>query len=180
VTLIRKALEEKHPDLGLQVIGAGISGNKVPDMQRRLDRDVLAKKPTVVVIYIGINDVWHGENNPARGTTKENYEAGLKDVIGKITTTGARVLLCTPSVIGEKTDGTNRNDARLDEYAEISRKVAQETHVSLCDLRKAFMTYLKEHNPDNKAKDVLTSDGVHLNEEGNRFVAQTILKALGG
>src|SRR6187402_3139979 len=59
VTLIRKALTDKHPDLGVEVIGAGISGNKVPDLQKRLDRDVLAKKPTLVVIYIGINDVWH-------------------------------------------------------------------------------------------------------------------------
>src|SRR5690349_23688471 len=55
VTLIRKELEEKHPDLNAEVIGAGISGNKVPDLQRRLDKDVLQKKPTVVVIYIGIN-----------------------------------------------------------------------------------------------------------------------------
>src|SRR4051794_34706718 len=61
VTLIKKRLAEKHEDLGIEVIGAGVSGNKVPDLQRRFDKDVLAKKPTLVVIYIGINDVWHDE-----------------------------------------------------------------------------------------------------------------------
>jgi isoamyl acetate esterase len=179
VTLIRKELEEKHPDLSAEVIGAGISGNKVPDLQRRLDKDVLQKKPTVVVIYIGINDVWHGEKDPARGTPRDRYEAGLKDIIRRCQDAGARVVLCTPSVIGEKKDGGNTLDGKLDEYADISRAVAKETAVHLCDLRKAFLAYLKEHNEDNKESGVLTGDRVHLNEAGNRFVAGTLLKCLG-
>ncbi len=179
VSLIRKTLKEKHPDLGIEVIGAGISGNKVPDLQRRLEKDVLARKPTLVVVYIGINDVWHGENDPARGTPKDKYEAGLKDVIGRIQAAGGKVLLCTPSVIGEKTDGSNKNDARLDEYADISRAVAKEMKVPVCDLRKAFLAYLKDKNTDNKEKGILTSDRVHLNDAGNKFVAETILESLG-
>jgi lysophospholipase L1-like esterase len=179
VTLIRKALDEKHKDLGATVVGAGISGNKVPDLQRRLDRDVLAKKPTVVVIYIGINDVWHGENDPSKGTMPEAYESGLKEIIGKCQKAGARVVLCTPSVIGEKTGGSNKLDARLDQYADLSRQVAQTTGAHLCDLRKAFLGHLKTANPDQRASGVLTSDRVHLNDAGNRFVAETILKCLG-
>jgi isoamyl acetate esterase len=179
VTLVRKALAEQHKELGLEVFGAGISGNKVPDLQRRLDRDVLAKKPTLVVIYIGINDVWHGERDPARGTPREKYEAGLKEIIGKVQKAGARVVLCTPSVIGEKHDGTNKLDARLDEYAELSRTVAKETKSQLCDLRKAFLDHLKKNNADNKESGILTSDRVHLNATGNRFVADVLLKCLG-
>jgi lysophospholipase L1-like esterase len=179
VTLIRQELEKKHADLGIEVIGAGISGNKVPDLQRRLERDVLKRKPTLVVIYIGINDVWHGERDPKRGTSRHQYEEGLKDVIGRIQAAGGRVLLCTPSVIGEKTDGSNHNDKKLDDYSEISRKVAKELKVPVCDLRKAFLDHLKEHNKDNKEKGILTSDRVHLNAEGNKFVARTILACLG-
>jgi isoamyl acetate esterase len=178
VTLIKNTLAEKHKDLGIEVIGAGISGNKVPDLQKRLDKDVLSKKPTLVVIYIGINDVWHSEMKPPRGTPKDVYEAGLKDIIGKIKDAGARVVLCTPTVIGEKKAGTNKLDAQLDEYADISRKVAKETGVQLCDLRKAFADHLHENNPDDKEKGVLTGDRVHLNEAGNKLVAETILKAI--
>ena len=179
VTLIKNQLADKHKDLGIEVIGAGISGNKVPDLQKRLQKDVLDKKPTVVVIYIGINDVWHGENDPAKGTSKENFEAGLKEIIGKIKDAKAEVLLCTPSVIGEKTGGANKLDARLDDYADISRSVAKETKIPLCDLRKAFQDYLKEKNTKNDERGVLTSDRVHLNDAGNKFVAMTILKSLG-
>jgi lysophospholipase L1-like esterase len=176
VTLIKNKLAEKHPDLGIEVIGAGISGNKVPDLQRRLDKDVLAKKPTLVVIYIGINDVWHSEMNPPKGTPKDKYEAGLKEIIGKIQAAGARVVLCTPTVIGEKK--ANKLDAQLDEYADVSRKVAKETGATLCDLRKTFRDYLAMHNPDDKERGVLTGDRVHLNDAGNRLVADTILATI--
>jgi lysophospholipase L1-like esterase len=178
VTLIKKAMTEKHEGLGIEVIGAGISGNKVPDLQRRLEKDVLAKKPTLVVIYIGINDVWHGETDPARGTPPDKFESGLKDIIGKIQAGGARVVLCTPTVIGEKKDGANKLDARLDTYAGVSRAVAKDTNAQLCDLRKAFTEYLAKNNPDDKVKGILTTDGVHLNDAGNKLVADTILATI--
>lgn len=178
VTLIKNALNEKHKDLGIEVVNAGISGNKVPDLQRRLDKDVISKKPTLVVIYIGINDVWHGLNDPVKGTSKEKFEEGLREIIGKIQSAGARVVLCTPTVIGEKTGGANKADSRLDEYSDISRKIAKELKLPLCDLRKAFVDNLKESNKENKERGVLTSDTVHLNEGGNKVVAETMLKAI--
>jgi lysophospholipase L1-like esterase len=181
IAIIKNTLNEKHKDLGLEFIGAGISGNKVPDLQRRVEKDVIAKKPTVVFIYIGINDVWHGLNSPtaAGGTPPDKFEAGLREVITKIKDNGARVILCTPSVIGEKADGSNKGDAKLDEYANLSRTVAKDLKVPVCDLRKDFIAYEKEHNKENKEKGVLTSDGVHLNEAGNKFVAEKMLKMLG-
>jgi lysophospholipase L1-like esterase len=179
VTLIKNALQDKHKDLEIEVIGAGVSGNKVPDIQARLEKDVLAKKPTIVVIYIGINDVWHGEKDPAKGTPKDKYEAGLRDVIKRCQDAGARVLLCTPSVIGEKNDGSNTNDQKLDDYSDVSRAVAKDMKAAMCDLRKAFQDYEKAHNADNKESGVLTGDRVHLNDAGNKFVAEQILKVFG-
>lgn len=89
IKLIKAELEKKHKDLDIEIIGAGISGNKVPDLQSRVEHDVIEKKPTLVFVYIGINDVWHGENDPSRGTPKDKFEAGLKEVIGKIQAAGA-------------------------------------------------------------------------------------------
>ena len=67
----------------------------------------------------------------------------------------------------------------LDIYSEITRKVAKEMKVPLCDLRKEFFDYLKKNNVDNKDSGVLTGDRVHLNAAGNRFVAEVMLKSLG-
>lgn len=177
VTLFRKAVESARPDSGIRVIGAGIGGHKVPNLEERLDRDVLAHKPDVVVIYIGINDVWHSVRD--QGTSPERYAAGLKNLIRRIQEAGATVILATPSVIGEKADGSNDLDSMLDQYAELSRTVAVEHNVPLLDLRAAFINHLKAYNVANSHQGVLTTDGVHLNDTGNRFVAVRMLEAVG-
>ena len=177
VTVFREAIEKARPNSGIKVIGAGIGGHKVPDLEARLDKDVLSHKPNVVVIYIGINDVWHSKNG--RGTPVEKYDAGLRNLIKRCTDAGARVILSTPSVIGEKHDGSNELDKMLSEYADISRKVAAETSTTLLDLHAAFMGYLKEYNVAGQEKGVLTTDGVHLNDAGNRFVAVRMLESAG-
>ncbi|HIA18867.1 MAG TPA: G-D-S-L family lipolytic protein, partial [Planctomycetaceae bacterium] len=81
--LIGEAIAKQRPELGVTIVYAGISGHKVPNLQGRLDRDVLSKKPTIVFIYIGINDVWHSTSG--RGTSKDKFDAGLRDLITKIT-----------------------------------------------------------------------------------------------
>ncbi|MGI9442100.1 MAG: family 16 glycoside hydrolase [Rubripirellula sp.] len=167
--LIGEAIAKKRPELGVEIVYAGISGNKVPDLERRLQRDLLSKKPSIVFIYIGINDVWHSTRG--KGTPKVQFDTGLRRLIEKISENGASIVLCTPSVIGEKKEGENPLDEMLEEYSAISRKVASDTGVTLCDLRKSFVDHLKANNPDNKRSGILTSDGVHLNIDGNRFVA---------
>ena len=177
VRIIRKTLTEKHADLNLEVIGAGISGNKVPDLQRRLEKDVIGKKPTLVVIYIGINDVWHWKLN-GRGTTRQDFEAGLRDMIARCQAAGIRVVLASPSVVGEKRRGTNDLDQDLDAYAQISARVARDTGAAFVDLRTAFFDALAPRNKDDKDKGVLTSDGVHMLPAGDEVILESLAKGL--
>ncbi|MBN2416289.1 SGNH/GDSL hydrolase family protein [bacterium] len=177
VTLTAREVYRTFPDSTVLVYGAGISGNKVPDCLERLDRDVLSKKPTVVFIYIGINDVWHWEWGS--GTGEDAYRSGLGELVRRIQAAGARVVLATPSVIGEKTDGSNRFDSMLDQYAAITRDIAGSTGARLLDLRQLFHAYLEEHNPADSETGILTRDGVHLNDNGNRFVAEQVMRVLG-
>jgi len=183
ITLLDTAIQKAYPEHNIKLIGAGIGGNKVTDLQKRLKTDVLQHNPTLVFIYIGINDVWHWTHPKApakglKGSTPEEYRKGLESLISQINETGARVLLCSPAVIGEKHDGSNPDDQILDQYVEIMREVAKRTSTPLIDLRRSFMEYLHQHNPDNLGKGILTKDTVHLNEKGNRFVANQILKVL--
>jgi lysophospholipase L1-like esterase len=167
VTLARQALAAATPAAPPEVIGAGISGNRVPDLLARLDRDVLARKPDVVVIYIGINDVWHSQNG--RGTPTGEFEKGLRTLVDKIRAIGAKAVLCTPTVIGEKQAGTNPLDSMLDEYADITRGVATDMKAPLIDLRKACVAHLAEHNKADAKEGILTTDGVHLTPAGDQF-----------
>ncbi|MHB1048767.1 MAG: SGNH/GDSL hydrolase family protein [Bacteroidota bacterium] len=180
VSIVRDSLRSAGIDA--EIIGAGISGNKVTDLQARMKTDVLEKRPGIVVIYIGINDVWHYQfaDRGLSGTPKKNYRTVLSEMITDIQQTGSIVVLCTPSVIGEKYDGTNRWDAMLDDYSAISREIAKEKSCILLDLRKEFLRHLAENNPNNDEKNILTYDGVHLNDRGNRFVAARMVNVLDG
>ena len=102
---------------------------------------------------------------------------GMADVQPSALFADAMVIQRTPTVIGEKHDGSNPNDKRLDEYADISRKVAKGTNSQMLDLREKFLAYLKEHNTENAEKGILTGDTVHLNKHGNAFLSQLVLNA---
>lgn len=176
VTLIRDHLRKSGSEV--EIVGAGVSGNKVPDLLQRVDRDVLALKPILVIIYIGINDVWHSSMKGLHGTTKDEFRKGLIELTKRIRETGAQAVLCTPSVIGEKKKGDNPLDSMLDEYSDITRSVAEEQEVALCDLRRAFLRYEGTYNTENVERGLLTYDGVHLSDDGNRFVAEEFIKLL--
>ncbi|WP_315824502.1 SGNH/GDSL hydrolase family protein [Paraflavitalea speifideaquila] len=78
-----------------------------------------------------------------------------------------------------KTDFSNELDGDLNKYANIIRGIAQKNNVQLIDLRKAFLDYNLANNPENKDRNILTTDGVHLNDKGNQLVAEEMMKALG-
>ncbi len=170
INLLKKQLDPTQYEL----IGAGIGGNKVYDLYLRMEDDVLNKKPDLVFIYVGINDVWH-KLGAKTGTDYDKYLKFYQALINKIQTNGSKVVLCTPTVIGEKKDGTNEVDADLNKYATGVRELATKNNLPLCDLRKAFMDYEAANNTDDKEKGVLTTDRVHLNDAGNKLVADTML-----
>jgi lysophospholipase L1-like esterase len=159
--------------------GAGIGGNKVYDLYLRLEDDVLAKSPTITVIYIGVNDVWHKQSH-GTGTDANKFEKFYEAIIKKLAAKNIKVVLCTPAVIGERTDFTNQLDGDLNRYSNIIRQIAEKNNCKLVDLRKSFLDYNLRNNPENKESGILTTDRVHLNEKGNQLVAEEMWKILQG
>ncbi len=158
-------------------VGAGIGGNKIYDLYLRMEDDVLSKTPNVVVLYIGVNDVWHKASS-GTGTDADKFAKFYQAVIDKIKAKNAKIILCTPAVIGEKVDGSNQQDGDLTEYSKIIRGLAQKNGLPLVDLRKAFVDHNNKNNKENKDRGILTTDRVHLNSIGNQLVADEIWKAI--
>jgi lysophospholipase L1-like esterase len=167
IKIVRETLQANHADKGIEVDWVATSGHTVPDLLKRVDADVIAKKPTIVVIQIGCND--------ARRIPKATFKAGLEELIDKLQKAGIQVVQCSLTSVGEKHDGTNKDDPNLIEFAEVAREVAKARQVPLNDLRKAFVAHWKKHNPDNKPSGILTYDGNHFNQKGMDFVAQQML-----
>ena len=166
--IVRDTLNETHRDKNIEVDWVATGGHTVPDLLKRVDNDVIAKKPTIVVIQIGCND--------ARRIPKEQFKASLEELIHRLQKANIQVVQCTLTSVGEKHDGTNKDDPKLEEFAEVERQVAAAKKVPLNDLRKAFVAHWKKNNPDNKPSGILTYDGNHFNDAGHKFVAEQILK----
>jgi lysophospholipase L1-like esterase len=177
ITRINDLLTKQGKAADYDLVGAGISGNKVYDLYLRLEDDVLAKQPDLVFIYIGVNDVWH-KRTSGTGTDPDKFMKFYEALIRKLQAANAKVVLCTPAVIGEKTDHSNEQDGDLNQYSNMIRELAKKQNIPLCDLRKAFLDYNLKNNSDNKAQGILTSDRVHLNDTGNQFVAEQMLSFL--
>lgn len=181
ITLMQEEIDEN-----IKLIGRGISGDKVSDLLARYNQDVLKLDPDIVFIYIGINDVWH-KYDFGTGSDIDLYEKGLRTIITDIQNQGAQVILCTPTVIGENSgefrlgnqfkdvETMEKMDEDLDAFSDIVRNLSIEFNTELVDLRKVFKNYISENNPENKAKGILTSDGVHLNNQGSRLIAENML-----
>jgi isoamyl acetate esterase len=177
ITKMGDMLKQKGIDTNYELIGAGIGGNKVYDLYLRMDDDVLARNPDIVVIWVGVNDVWH-KRSYGTGTDADKFEKFYNAMIKKLQAKNIKVLVCTPAAIGERTDFSNELDGDLNKYSSIIRNIAKNNNCNLIDLRKFFLSYNLANNKDNKEKGVLTTDGVHLNEAGNKAVAEEMMKAL--
>lgn len=179
ITRMSETLNKRGLAAQYELLGAGIGGNKVYDLYLRMDSDVLAKNPDVVVIWVGVNDVWH-KASFGTGTDADKFEKFYTAIIKKLQAKNIRVFVTTPAAIGERTDFSNQQDGDLNMYANIIRRLAKTTNCGLVDLRKTFLDYNLKNNPDNKESGILTTDRVHLNEAGNILVADEMLKAVVG
>lgn len=175
---IQTAIHNSKAGSKYELTGAGIGGNKVYDLYLRMEDDVLAKDPQTVVIYVGINDVWH-KTSHGTGTDKDKFEKFYAAIIKKLQAKKIRVAVCTPTVIGEKKGNANPQDKDLDDYSDVIRRLASAHNCLLIDLRKAFLSYEEANNTENKEAGLLTTDRVHLTETGNQLVADEMIKVLG-
>jgi len=170
-------LKQKGAENNYELMGAGIGGNKVYDLYLRMDDDVLSKNPDMVIIWVGVNDVWH-KRTYGTGTDPDKFEKFYAAIIKKLQQKNIKVAICTPAAIGEKTDFSNELDGDINKYSSIIRNLAQKNNCTLIDLRQSFLQYNLANNKENKESGILTTDRVHLNEKGNQLVAEEMMKAL--
>jgi lysophospholipase L1-like esterase len=176
ITRIKNFLKQEDQEDKFELIASGIDGNKVPDLYRRIDEDVLFNGAELVVIFIGVNDVWHKQSG--KGTDAEEFQTLYDAIIQKLLAAEIKVIVCTIPVIGEKVDNGNEFDEDINKYCGMIRTVATTNNLPVADLRKTFLEYNLINNFNNLEAGILTTDGVHLNDKGNELVAEEMWKAI--
>lgn len=162
---------------GFKVINAGIGGNTSAEGLARIEKDVLAHMPGLVLVEFGGNDTVHD----ARAVSVLQFEKNLLTINEKVQAKGGEVIFVTfPPVINEwhawysdayyiKWGGL---DGCVEQYREITKKIAKKLNCPLFDLDKL----LREKIKTGKKEDYISKDGVHLMPIANRLIADSVLK----
>jgi acyl-CoA thioesterase-1 len=135
--------------LGVRALNAGISGDTTEGGLGRVERDVLAHRPQVVVVELGVNDAF---GRVPQSTTVAN----LRAITQRIRAQGAAVVLVHTAVPGVAGDG-NRRDLR---------EIARAEGATLVE------DFLQGVVPEH------TYDGLHPHAEGQAMLAERLLPVL--
>lgn len=165
--VLQHILRERYPQTPLKVINAGISGNTTTDALARLETDVLAPAPHLVVIKLGLNDVVR--------TSPEAFTANLRLIVQQIRQRGAEVVLLTFNAIYP--EHPDRPLHRVLAYLQIVREVAGELSVPLADAHEA---YRARQAQGGSKWFCLMSDAIHPNLRGHSLLAATAASIIAG
>jgi acyl-CoA thioesterase-1 len=108
------ALQKLYPKAQPQMLNAGISGNTTSAGLKRIESDVIQRKPHLVVVMFGMNDC--ARRKP------QIFADNLRTIIKRCRAGGSAVVLCTPNSI--YWEQSRRPKEQLEAYAQAARVVA--------------------------------------------------------
>ena len=151
--------------------GAGVPGNKALHMRKRLEKDVLSHKPTLVTLSAGVNDVWFLRPDSAL----DKYRVDMEEMVKSVLASGSRMVLLTPTtVMGETSTGL------IADYAQAVRELAAKYKLPVADMHAAIRAVLTDKSSPWLFKGrKATRDGVHMAPMGDRAMARCLLRTFG-
>ena len=166
-------IAEAHPELDIEFINFGISGNRTCQLFDRLYPDAIAFQPDVISILIGINDIWHRYGNDKITTTDAQLELNYRSILERIKKeTNAKIIILAPYLLDCDDKEHMREDLKT--VLPIVRKLADEYADAYVPLDELFDEALKTQ----PAPQYYSGDAVHPNENGARFIAEHYAKAI--
>ena len=131
------------PNVPINIINAGISGDTAEGGLKRLERDVLSHKPDLTVVCYGLNDSMSGMENI------DVYINSLTNIFNRLKSSGSEVIFMTANMMNTKischlTDELFKeiaeksmqiqNDGVLRAYFESGKKAAEKCGIKICDV----------------------------------------------
>ena len=180
-TYIEEYVLTRFPEWNTTFIQSGVGGDKVSGgasgpIDERLQRDVLAYKPTVVTIMLGMNDGYYHAQNPA---IEKTYQDGYRSMVDTLLKgdPGMRLTLLGPSPYDDVTHDSNHYNEVMEAYSRFDQQLAEEKHQSYTDLNAPVVAVLekaKTAHPEIASE--LIPDRVHPGEGVHWSMAAAVLK----
>jgi lysophospholipase L1-like esterase len=158
-----------YPERQLGFFNRGISGNKVPDLLNRWQKDAIDLKPTVVSILIGVNDIWHPLNGNQE-VSVEKYEEGYDKLLAQTVAAlpNAKIILLEPFITPGSATSAKWEvwQGHLQKFQAVVAKLGAKYHAPVVKLQRVF---------DDACKRAPAAywvwDGVHPTYAGNQLIA---------
>ena len=184
-TLVESYALTRFPGLKVAYVNSGVGGDSVSGgaagtIQKRLERDVIAQKPTVLTIMLGMNDGGYRAFDKA---LFQAYRSGLEDIVRTVKSSlpNTRMTLLAPSPFDDVTQppqfpgGYNRV---LLQYGQFVREMAQREKLDFADLNTPVINVLeKALRTDPEMARKMIPDRVHPSAAGHLIMAEALLKS---
>ena len=146
-----------------QVLNRGVNGERSDQIASRFDRDVLAHRPTVVIVIAGVNDVYQGRQ-------VEQVTAELRRLYDRAAAAGIAVV--AGSIVPFNTATPAQNIAMRTINGWIVAQSGRASNLTFADTRAAVASV---DDPDRLAG---SPDDLHPDIDGYRRMAAVLAPAI--
>jgi lysophospholipase L1-like esterase len=172
--IIAAEIGAQHPELDLNFINRGISGNTVLDLAARWQEDTLSIKPNFLSILIGINDTIHsGDRAESVEQYKDTYDKLLATTIASLPNT--RIVLGEPFVlpVGKYKASYSTMLAEVKLRQQVVFELGAKYHLPVVRYQDALNLACKTTPADH-----WSWDGIHPTYAGHGLMVQEWLKTV--
>jgi acyl-CoA thioesterase-1 len=161
--VLQHTLSAGLPDAHIAVINRGIGGQDAAEELTRLNTDVLAVRPQLVIWQVGANGALRHADPAA-------FEAMVTAGVNRLHAAGVDVILMdnqqSPRLLAQTTEP---------EFDQALAKVAADTGASLFSRRTLMRGWYREGEP---LTEFIATDGLHHNDHGYLCVAQALAHSI--
>ncbi|PQV64111.1 Lysophospholipase L1 [Abditibacterium utsteinense] len=151
----------------------GIGGNRITDLEGRLQSDVLTHQPNLVSILVGINDVWRRYDS-GQVSEIEPFAASYRRILEKLSTSQIEIVILEPFLLPVPADRRAwRED--LNPKIDVIRDLAREFGATYVPLDGIFAAASMRREAQ-----FWLPDGVHPSPAGHALIAESWLSAVIG
>lgn len=161
----------------VRVVNQGVGGETTAGALARLDRDVLALHPAIVVVMYGTNDCWVDAGQKKSRLSEEEFERNLTELVKRIRAAGVEPILMTEPCYAKKSPANGlgeHGNVRLELYMAYCLGVASRHDVVWVD---NFTDWFRAMQSGQSIED-WTTDGYHPNPAGHDRIATEMFKSV--
>ena len=172
----------RYPERKIRFINSGKGGDTADGSLQRIERDVFAHKPTVLLVMFGTNDIGWGVY--ADDEHKQKYLNAIRTIVSTCEERKVRVYVCSEPVTAADPHKSEESflQKMCDEGMALSKSLGGEAidvQRSMREIQKRVWAANEPIKDESKKNSMHVADGVHLNDLGQLAVAFAMLKGLG-